>query len=249
MGLAYEGAGFSGFALQPGRRTVQGVVESALGGILGHSVRVTPAGRTDAGVHARGQVVSFETSARLPAAAISRAVASRLPDDLIAGPSEEAPAGFDARRNARRRHYRYSIWRGERPSLCWRRYSLHLPIPLDLEAMNAAAGALVGRHDFASFVGHASQEEPGASTVRILERARWTTEGERLHFECSGDAFARHMVRNIVGTLLWAGQGRIRADEVARVLDARDRRAAGPTAPAHGLTLMNVDYDDQESQR
>ena len=249
MELAYEGTGFSGFVLQPGRRTVQAVLETALAAVLGHEVRVTPAGRTDAGVHARGQVVSFRTEARLPARAIARALAGRLPDDVIAGPSSEARPGFDARRSARRRHYRYSIWGGERPSLCWRRYSLHLPTTLDVGAMQEAARALVGRHDFASFIGHAAQDAPGATSVRRVERAEWTQRDELLHFECSADAFARHMVRNMVGTLLRVGQGRWRVDDVERVLRARDRRTAGPTAPAHGLTLMKVDYDDQESQR
>lgn len=249
LDLAYEGAGFSGFGLQPGRRTVQGVLEAALEGVLGEATRVTAAGRTDAGVHARGQVVSFRTDARLPGEAIGRALATRLPEDIIAGPSRQVGPEFDARRSAWRRQYRYSIWRAERPSLCWRRYSLHLPDRLDVPAMEAAASALVGRHDFASFVGHAARDEPARGVIRTLDRAAWSREGELLHFECRADAFARHMVRTIVGTLLWVGRGRIRPDELPRIVARRDRRAAGPTAPPHGLTLMKVDYDDQESQR
>lgn len=249
LDLAYEGAGYSGFGLQPGRRTVQGVLESALAELLGEATRVTAAGRTDAGVHARGQVVSFRTGARLPAPAVARALAARLPEDVIAGPSREAEPGFDARRSARRRHYRYAIWRGERPSLCWRRYSLHLPGRLDLAAMEEAAGALVGRHDFASFVGHAARDPAERSTVRTLERATWRRNGDLLRFECSADAFARHMVRNLVGTLLCVGRGRMRPDDLPEIIARRDRRAAGPTAPPHGLTLMRVDYDEQESPR
>lgn len=249
LDLAYEGTRFSGFGLQPGRLTVQAVLEDALGDLLGHPVRVTPAGRTDAGVHAHGQVVSFRTQAPLPAAAIGRALRARLPEDVIAGHGAEAPSDFDARRSARRRHYRYSIWTAEVPSLGWRRFSLHHVGRLNEERMNTAAAALRGRHDFASFVGHAGREPGGRCAVRSVERAAWARQGDLLHFDCSADAFARHMVRNFVGTLLWVGRGRLAPGDVPDILAARDRRAAGPTAPAHGLTLMHVDYDDQGSQR
>jgi tRNA pseudouridine38-40 synthase len=246
--LAYEGTRFSGFGLQPGRLTVQGVLEEALAGVLGEPVRVTAAGRTDAGVHARRQVVSFATSARLPAAALGAALRSRLPEDVIALGAGDADPAFDARRCAVRRHYRYSIWTAEAPSLCWRRFSLHWTERLDEERMNAAAAELTGRHDFSSFIGRAAQEPAERSAVRTVARAGWRRRGDLLHFECSADAFARHMVRNMVGTLLWVGRGRLAPADVSDILAARDRRAAGPTAPARGLTLMQVDYD-QESQR
>lgn len=248
MALEYEGTRYRGFALQPGLPTVQGVVEGVLSGVLGHPVRVTPGGRTDAGVHARGQVLSFRTESPLPADVISRAANARLPDDIVAGPSLQADEGFDARRSARRRHYRYSIWNGQRPNLWWRRYSYHQPERLDEQAMDAAAAGLIGRHDFSSFIGHAAQQPPGSSPIRALERAEWSRDGDALHFDCWADAFARHMVRSLVGTLLLVGRGRLSAAEVRPVLDARDRRAAGPTAPAVGLTLMNVEYATHTDQ-
>ena len=245
MAIQYEGTRFHGFGPQPGLLTVQSVLEQSLADVLGHSVRVTAAGRTDAGVHAEGQVVSFPTTASLPGEAISRAVRSRLPDDILAGDSQEAASDFDARRSARRRHYRYSVWNERRPSLRWRRFSLHEPTSLDQAAMNEAAALLLGQHDFSSFIGRASEQAP-SSPIRTLQRAEWTREGELLHFDCSADAFARHMVRNLVGTLLLIGRGALGGSQATGILAARDRRSAGPTAPAHGLTLMQVDYGDND---
>jgi tRNA pseudouridine38-40 synthase len=248
LDLEYQGTRYRGFARQPGQLTVQAVVESALGGLVGHPVTVMPAGRTDAGVHALGQVVSFRTNARLPAAAVSRALRARLPSDIVALESREAPPDFDARRSARSRSYRYSVLNRELPSLWWRPWSLHLARPLDLEALRAAAVVLVGRRDFSSFVGQAAQQ-PDSSPIRHLLSADWRREGDLLHFECRADAFARHMVRNMVGTMLEVGRGRLASEAVAGILAARDRGAAGPTAPAHGLTLMHVEYDDEEGPR
>ena len=245
--LEYEGTRYHGFGVQPGLVTIQGVVESALAATLGEEVRVTPAGRTDGGVHARGQVISFRTAARLPAEAVSRALNARLPDDIVARSSSDAQSSFDARRLALRRHYRYSIWNDSTPNLWLRRYTLQMPCSLDLAAMNEAGTRVVGCHDFTSFVGHAAQQ-PTNDPPRTIERAEWIEDGNLLHFDCCADAFGRHMVRNLVGTLLWVGRGRLSPDDVSRVLSARDRRQAGPTAPARGLTLMQVDYQDQESR-
>lgn len=247
--LEYEGTRYHGFALQPGLLTIQGVLEEVLATVVGHPVRVTPAGRTDAGVHARGQVISFQTTSRIPAEAISRALNARLPCDIVAGASTEAAPDFDARRAARRRTYRYAIWNGARPNLWVRRYSWHVPHRLDLAAMQTASELAVGRHDFTSFIGRAAEETREKSPVRTVYAARWSRDGDMLYFDCTADAFGRHMVRNLVGTLLWVGTGRLESAGFRQILQARDRRAAGPTAPAHGLTLMNVDYDDQEGQR
>jgi tRNA pseudouridine38-40 synthase len=255
LDLAYEGTAYRGFGLQPGLCTVQGVLEQELSRLLGHPVRLTAAGRTDAGVHARGQVVSFETTATLPAEAIARALRSRLPEDVLALRSSAAAPGFDARRQARSRHYRYTIWRGEQPDLIWRRFSWPVTGPLDEHAMQVASDALLGRHDFSSFIGHAAQEPPHATRVRTLLRARWTRDGELLHFDCQADAFARHMVRNIVGTLVEVGRRKRRPNQIGQLMAGADRRLVGPTAPARGLTLMRVAYgpaldesnDDRES--
>lgn len=248
LALEYEGTRFHGFARQPGLLTIQQVLEQALAETVGHAVAVTPAGRTDAGVHALGQVVSFRTTVGWPAEAIGRAVRSRLPEDIVAGPSELAAPDFDARRSARRRHYRYAILNRPRTGIFWRRFSLHHPDRLDLAAMQGCADALLGRQDFTSFIGHLAQREVEQSPVRTVQRAEWSRDGDLLYFDCAADAFARHMMRNFVGTMLWAGRGRLSADQFRDVLARRDRRAAGPTAPPEGLTLMNVDYDDQESQ-
>jgi tRNA pseudouridine38-40 synthase len=245
LDLEYQGTRYRGFARQPGQLTVQGVLESALSGLLDQPVSVTPAGRTDTGVHALGQVVSFQTAARLPAEAVSRALRARLPADIVALESCEAPAGFDARRWARSRSYRYTVLNRDRPSLWWRPYSLHLAESLDLARLRGAAAALVGRRDFTSFVGQASQQ-PGSNATRRVLQADWRRDGDLLHFECRADSFARHMVRNMVGTMLEVGRGRLDSGALERIVAARDRRAAGPTAPAQGLTLMHVEYDDQE---
>jgi tRNA pseudouridine38-40 synthase len=248
MGLEYDGSSYFGFARQPNLPTVQGVLEAVLRQVLGHEVHVTPAGRTDAGVHARGQVVSFRVEARLPVTAVARAANAYLPEDIAASESVEVDASFDARRSALRRYYRYTIWNHRRRDIWQRQYSTHVPDQLDLDAMSVAARQLTGRHDFSSFIGHAAQQSPAQSPVRRIFAAEWECEGSLIHFDCIADGFARHMVRNMVGTLLRVGRGRLSPESFGEVLHARDRRAAGPTAPARGLTLMSVDYGDQESQ-
>lgn len=248
MALEYDGTCYYGFARQPRLPTIQEVAERALGDLFGRPVRVTPGGRTDAGVHASGQVISFRTESLLPAEAISRALNARLPGDIMTGVAEDVEPGFDARRSARRRHYRYSIWNRDRPNLRLRRYSLHLAGALDELAMADAAAALLGRHDFSSFIGHAARQPEASSPVRTIERAEWGREGDLLHFECTASSFARHMVRTLVGTMLWVGRGRLTGQQFCHILAARDRRAAGPTVPPGGLTLVKVDYDDRESR-
>jgi len=247
MALEYDGTCYYGFARQPRLPTIQEVLERGLADLLGHPVRVTAGGRTDAGVHARGQVLSFRTESRLPAQAIGPAVNARLPGDVVAGAAEEAGAGFNARQSARSRHYHYCIWNRDRPNLWLRRYSLQVAGALDEAAMAEAAAAIVGRHDFTSFIGHAAQQPRASSPVRTIERAGWSRRGDLLHFDCSANAFARHMVRTLVGTMLWVGRGRLTCEQFRHVLEVRDRRAAGPTASPCGLTLMSVDYDDAES--
>jgi len=255
LDLAYEGTAYRGFGRQPGLCTVQGVLERELSRLLGHPVHLTAAGRTDAGVHARGQVVSFETTATLPAARIARALRSRLPDDVLALRSAAAAPGFDARRHARSRHYRYTIWRGAQPDLLWRRFSWPVAGPLDEHAMQVASDALLGRHDFSSFIGHAAQQPARATSMRTVSRAQWWREDDLLHFDCQADGFARHMVRNIVGTLVEVGRRKRRPGQIGQLMASADRRLAGPTAPARGLTLMRVAYgpaldesnDDRES--
>ncbi|MCC6176722.1 MAG: tRNA pseudouridine(38-40) synthase TruA [Chloroflexi bacterium] len=240
--LAYEGTRYAGFSLQPGRTTIQEVVEGALTQCLGETIRVTAAGRTDAGVHASGQVVSFATRGRLAPAEVRRALNALLPEDVVVETAAAAPDWFDARRSATRRHYRYVIWNQPRRSLWWRRWAWHVPDPLDVPSMQEAASALLGRHDFASFASQAAREPAGHSTERVVEQAAWWSEAGLLGFEITATAFLRHMVRGIVGTLVQVGRGQLSASALPSVLAARDRRRAGPNAPPHGLMLTGVEY-------
>jgi tRNA pseudouridine38-40 synthase len=240
--VAYDGTAYRGFGIQPMAPTIQGTLEQALAATLGHQVRVTPGGRTDSGVHAQGQVVSLRTSAVLAADAVRRALNARLPEDILVRAVDEAPSEFDARRSALWRRYRYTLWREAEPNLWWRRYSYHVARPLDLAAMRRASRRLRGRHDFAAFATHQAQANAGQTTTRTLYTARWRQDGGFWHFDVVADAFLRHMVRSIVGTLLLVGRGDLASTDVGEILEARDRRRAGPTAPAHGLTLMEIAY-------
>jgi len=244
LDLAYEGTRYHGFGRQPNRQTIQEVLEQALARSLGEQVRVTAAGRTDAGVHASGQVVSFTTRGRLAPAELLRAANAHLPDDVLVHGAADAPPELDARRSALRRHYRYLIWNHRLPSLWWRRWAWHQTDHLDLKGMQAAADQLVGTHDFVSFLGHLAQESAGRTTIRTVERAEWWQDGNLIGFEITANAFLRHMVRGIVGTLLSVGRGRLDPAQFGTILEAADRRKAGANAPPHGLILTGVDYPD-----
>jgi tRNA pseudouridine38-40 synthase len=188
-------------------------------------------------------VVSLRTESVMPTDVVRRATNARLPGDILVRAVAEAPQGFDARRSARWRHYRYSLWRDAAPNIWWRLYSHHLAAPLDLAAMRRASRRLLGRHDFGALATHQAQNAPG-STVRTVYRARWVVDGGFWHFDVVADAFLRHMVRSMVGTLLLGGRGELKPRDVAAVLRAGDRRQAGPTAPAAGLTLMEIGYEN-----
>jgi len=242
LDVAYEGTQYSGFGIQPGRPTVQEVLEEALTRSLGEQIRVTAAGRTDAGVHASGQVVSFTTSGRLGPSEIVRAANAHLPDDVVVEAAAEMSPEFDARRSALRRHYRYLIWNARLPDLWLRRRSWHIADGLDASAMDEAAQRLIGQHDFASFAGGMAQEPAGRTTVRTVERANWWRDGDLVGFEITANAFLRHMVRGIVGTLVQVGRGRLDSAQFGNMIAAADRRQSGPNAPPHGLMLIGVDY-------
>jgi len=243
--LGYRGTRYAGWAVQHpsrtrGRPTLQATLEAALGKTLGHQVRVTAAGRTDAGVHADGQVVSFETSSTMTSVGLRRVVERWLPDDLWIVDATDAPLEFDARRSAVRRWYRYAIWRDHGPSSDWRGRCLVNDEPLDLAAMRRGAGVLLGRHDFASL---ATGAAPGLWTRRTVFAADWLQIGRSLLiFEVCADAFLKQMVRTLVGSLLWVGSGRWTAERFAAAIDSADRRATGPNAPAIGLSLHRIEY-------
>jgi tRNA pseudouridine38-40 synthase len=244
--LGYRGTRYAGWAVQSpsrtrGRPTLQATLEAALGKALGHPVRVAAAGRTDAGVHADAQVVSFETSSRITAAGLQRVLERWLPDDLWIVGIADVASDFDPRRSALRRWYRYAIWRNGTPPSAWQGRCLVVDAePMDLGAMRRGAGTLLGRHDFASLATH---RPPGQSTERTVFAADWRQVGQSLLlFDICADAFLKQMVRTIVGSLLWVGSGRWTADRFAAAIASADRRAAGPNAPAIGLTLHRIEY-------
>lgn len=239
--LEYDGTDFRGWQLQAeGERTVQGVVEEAIGRVTGEVVRIHGSGRTDAGVHAEGQVASVQLTTHLPVAELHRALNANLPDDLAIIDVVVVDDGFHARFSARGKRYRYRVWNGDVRSPLRARRSHSEPRSLDLGQMALAAKGLVGRHDFSSFQAAGTQV---SSTVRTLTQLDITGHaGGEIAFDVAGEGFLRHMVRNIVGTLLEVGRGRRDPAAMAEIFAARDRSRAGPTAPARGLTLVEVKY-------
>jgi tRNA pseudouridine38-40 synthase len=237
--VAYDGTAFAGWQMQANQRTVQGVFEDVLRPIEGKRVIVHGAGRTDAGVHAMGQVVSFSLSADIRCETLHRALNATLPEDVRVLEAEEAPDGFNARFDARRKTYRFTIGNAVIALPHRRHFVWHVPQPLDVSAMNAAAATLIGEHDFAAFQAAGGDV---ISSRRELFRSRVSADGDEIVYEVTGSGFLRHMVRNIIGTLVDIGIGRRSVDDMRRVLESRDRSQAAPTAPAHGLTLWAVEY-------
>jgi tRNA pseudouridine38-40 synthase len=238
--LAYDGTGFRGWARQRDQRTVQGVLEDALQRFLGETPKLSVAGRTDAGVHARGQVVSFRAGDGVRVDRLQRAVNAVLAPEVVVTDAHLAAFGFDARRSATAREYRYRIDLGPWPDPFTARFVWHRPGELSVARMRRAATALVGEHDFASFC---RRPPEGSSTIRRLERLAVFRSGDRVEVSARANAFLHQMVRSLVGTLVAVGEGRVEPEEVAGILAARDRRAAGGRlAPPHGLTLERVVY-------
>jgi tRNA pseudouridine38-40 synthase len=239
--VEYEGTAYRGWQLQPGGPTVQSVLEAALATALREPVRVRGAGRTDAGVHAAGQVCAVRVT-RVPEdlGKLRKSLNALTPDDVSVREVAAVDDAFDPRRDARSRVYEYRLWTAPAPSPFWRRWAWHHPQPLDRAAMAAAAAALVGEHDFAAF--RAADAEPVRTTVRRALESGLVEEGALLVYRIEATAFLKHMVRNVVGTLAEIGRGERPSDDVPRLLAGRDRRRAGATAPAHGLTLVAVRY-------
>lgn len=237
--LEYDGAGFVGWQVQPNGRSVQEVVEAAAGRLCGAPVRVTAAGRTDAGVHARGQVASLEAPRELPLKAWTAGLNALLPADVACVRAEDAPAGFDARRWARGKRYLYSILQTQVRSPLRRGRVWEIRRPLDVAAMRAAALAFVGRHDFSAL---RAANCPARTTVRELRALTLEEEGPVVLVRVEATAFLKHMVRNIVGTLVEVAHGKRSAQSVPALIDSRDRTGAGPTAPPQGLVLDEVFY-------
>ncbi len=245
--VAYDGAGFHGFADQPGVLTVAGVLTDALSRRLRQPVKLSVAGRTDSGVHAWGQVVSFDIndSPEKPfdPRALQRAINKTLAPAVVVREASIAAPDFDARHSARARHYRYQVLNCEAPDPFRAATAWHVAEPLDVSAMDVAAAAVVGERDFSSFCRVPRRSLAPASMVRRVTGARWVQADENLlRFEVEASSFCHQMVRSLVGTLVAVGLGRRRADEMPSILEARSRAAAPDLAPPHGLCLWEVVY-------
>jgi len=238
--IEYDGTNYHGWQVQPNALTIQEVIEKKIEALTQERVHLIASGRTDAGVHALGQVANFKTSSQIAVEAFRRGLNSLLPPDIIIKGAKEVDLQFHAQYGAKRKTYRYVILNGETPSAIFRNYSWHLPMPLDLKAMQKASRFLPGKKDFSSFQGaDADTEDP----LRQVFRAEWTPKEEGfLNFDIEADGFLKHMVRNVVGTLVEVGQGKISEEEFNRILEARDRRQARITAPPQGLFLLEVKY-------
>lgn len=241
--LGYDGTGFHGFAEQPGVRTVAGVLRAALERVLGHPVELVCAGRTDRGVHAWGQVVSFDASAeRFDADRLARSVQKLCGPEVAIREVTEAAPDFDARRSARSRTYRYTVLARPSPDPFLARFSWHVPEPLEVRLLELACDPFLGEHDFSAFC-RRPKGEADVSLVRRVLDAGWSDLGEgRLRFEVTATAFCHQMVRSIVGTMVAAGRGRIRPGDIRGILAGGDRISAPPIAPPQGLCLWAVGY-------
>jgi len=239
--VAYDGTAYAGFQVQPNAPTVQGELERALARICGEPVRVTGAGRTDAGVHASGQVIDFRTASALDGGELERGVNALLPEDIAISATEPAAEAFHARFSATGRTYEYRIRNARTRDPLRSRFEHWCAPALDLAAMRAASARIVGRHDFAAFAA-------GESGEREVRRAAWLRDGDVFRFEIEANAFLRGMVRGIVGTLIRVGRGKIDAGRFGEVLVSRDRAQAGPSAPARGLCLVAVDYGGERRE-
>lgn len=238
--LSYDGTGFHGWQLQPGLRTVQETLESAITSLTGERLRVNASGRTDTGVHAVGQVVNFRSDTKLSAEILPRALNAHLPDDVVIREAAAVSESFDANRDAKRKLYRYILHDGPVPDLFMRRYCHHTRYRLDAAAMARAAACLRGTHDFRSF----ETEWPNrATSVRTITHLAINRFGDWIWLDVEADGFLYNMVRAITGTLINVGRGYWPETRVAEILEARDRTQAGPTAPAQGLFLMRVSYE------
>ncbi len=246
--IAYDGTDFHGWQFQTNKPTVQGEIVSVLRRLTQENVLLLGAGRTDAGVHALGQVASFRTQSALSAGEFQRALNALLPPAIRIVSAEEKGPDFNARWSAKGKVYRYRIYRGKVvPPMLWR-YVLHYPFPLDEEAMQNAAARFVGVHDFTSFAASTGSEDDDKE--RNMEREIFSTELKRsedsqeLCFTVHGRSFLRYMVRKMVGTLLEVGRGRLAPDDILMLFDLKDRSKSGPTVPPQGLFMVSVDHDE-----
>lgn len=243
--IAYDGANYVGWQVQPNGPSIQQMLEQAVKKITGETLRAVASGRTDAGVHALAQVVSLQTESELSPEVLCKALNANTPEDIAVLDVCEAPAGFHAIRDATGKRYRYVICDSPVPNVFARHYAWQLFQRLDEAAMHTAAQSLLGRHDFSSFEASGAERKTSVRTITdLVVKRRTDDEGERLVIEVAADGFLYNMVRNIVGTLVEVGRGRQSVDWPAKVLQAKDRKQAGPTAPPQGLFLVRVEYNE-----
>jgi tRNA pseudouridine38-40 synthase len=239
--ISYDGTDFNGWQTQPGFRTVQETLEGAIAALTCEPrIRLNASGRTDAGVHAVGQIANFFTAANYPPDVIVKAINARLPPDVVVTNAVERPEVFDANKDAKRKLYRYVIHDGPVPSPFLRKYACHVRHRLDAAAMRRASRCLIGRHDFHSFETDWPNRQ---SSIRTITHLGVSRAGEYIWIDVEADGFLYNMVRSIAGTLMDVGRGHIPESAVESILNAEDRREAGPTAPPQGLFLMRVTYE------
>ena len=242
--LAYDGTDFCGWQVQPDAPSIQGTLASVIERLTGENVLPQGSGRTDAGVHALAQVASFATASPIPVENLAKALNDILPASIRVLETAEVPADFHARKSAKHKTYRYRMYRAALCPPFLARYVWHYPYPLDETGMAESASAVIGEHDFTSFAAvdpERGTEEEGSS-VRRVTSSSWERSGDEFVYAVSGNGFLHHMVRNLVGTFLLVGKGTLKPSDISRILQARGRSAAGATAPASGLYLVNVDY-------
>ena len=237
--IAYDGTEFHGWQIQPHLPTVQGTLKEALEKLFNHPVQVTGSGRTDAGVHAHGQVANVETTRSIDTGAVLRGVNALLPVQIRALNVEEVSPEFHARRSARSKTYEYRVWRQQIVSPFEARYVYGFRYPLDAVAVDEASLSFIGTHDFTSFCATATEIQ---DRVRTIFEAGWHRNSNEWVFRIKGNGFLQYMVRTIVGTLVYVGTGKLKPSDIPAIFEARDRRLAGPCVPACGLHLLCVDY-------
>lgn len=243
--ISYDGTDFHGWQVQPGLVTIQGILEGILGGIEGAPVHVAGSGRTDAGVHALAQTAAVTLTNPIPAANLKKAVNRLLPVTIRVMDAVETHLDFHPRFDAVAKTYEYRLFRGEVCSPFDRRYMHHFPYPCDWARMAEFARLLEGKHDFSSFAAKDNRDNAGKSKVRDIYRSSMATEGDYVRYTVRGSGFLKHMVRNLVGTLLQAGKGNLDEAGLRGLLTGQEGRKGGPTAPAAGLCLLGVEYPPQ----
>ncbi|NLG04461.1 MAG: tRNA pseudouridine(38-40) synthase TruA [Clostridia bacterium] len=238
--VAYDGTNYHGWQLQPNASSIEAVLNEHLSALLKEDIKVIGASRTDAGVHAKGNIAVFDTNARIPAEKISYALNQRLPEDIVIRQSREVDPDFHPRRQKSVKHYSYQIWHDRFPMPIGQNYMLFLYIPLDIDKMQQAASYLIGEHDFTSFC---SIHTEVVDKVRTILSITVEEQDSVLKIDVTGTGFLYNMVRIIAGTLLEVGKGTYPPEHLKEILEARDRALAGPTVPAKGLTLVSYSFE------